>query len=74
MAPRTRIYYLQNLKKAKQICNEMREKYTAVQYKKQIGVWRIKTPVVYKPNTKYVVAHKKRAEINLDLTNDERVY
>lgn len=70
---RTPIYYLESLGKAKQRWREMKEKYVEKTYRRQIGIYKIIVPIPYKPNTRYVVAHHKRAEVNLNLKEVERL-
>ena len=71
---RTPIYYLESYDKAKQRWREMTKKYDEKQnYVKQIGIWKIVIPIRYKPKTRYVVAHHKRAEVNLNLKEVKRL-
>ena len=70
---RTPIHYLQSLDVAKEKWREMTDKYEKPNYIRQIGIWKIIIPIRYKPNTRYVVAHHKRAEVNLNLKEVKRI-
>ena len=70
---RTPIYYLENIWKATQRWEEMKKKYPKQEYKKQIGLYQVIRTIRYKPKTRFVVAHTKRAEVNLNLKDVKRL-
>ncbi len=70
---RTPIYYLESLDKANERWRDMTAKYEKPNYIRQIGIWEIIIPIKYKPKTRYVVAHHKRAEVNLNLKEVKRI-
>ena len=73
---RTPIYYLESFGKAKLRWKEMKKRYNKPDqksFRKQIAIFEILEAIRYKPKTRYVVAHMKRAEVNLNLKKVKRL-